>query len=766
MNPKSSQSGMRPEMPRQKLALNKKNDSWRESCVDAIDGMATTMSWDGRSSKERKIVNYDLMNSKINPDDFKYVLDPYGYGDKYGGTPGKLRCMNIVRQKVETLIGQEIQRPFDFSIMCVSGEGISAKEEYEKETLFKTAQFLIRKKLGVATEDEEEQNFPSLEEAANSFTSRSDIREQYASAILRNGREDQRLDFKFSEGFEHGLVVGEEIYYVGIVANEPVVRVVNPLYFEWEKGPENKKIEDAGWAREERYMSVSEILDEFSDYLTEKQVRMLDEGSTSYGMMRNTMLPGYAYDRSTINDYNHGTSYDSRSRSSYIRVATCVWKSMKRIGFMTYIDEEGEEQQTIVDEKRRLSQEEKDAGFSIDWQWVNEVWKGTKIGDDIYIDINPTDNQMNSMDNPSECKLPYVGGTYNNNNSQVTSMLDMMKPHQYLYDVVWFRTENEIAKSDGKKLVMDLAQLPTSHGMDMEKWMYYMKELGIMFVNSFEEGRAGTMSQGQLPSFNQFQAVDLTMSQTVQQFMMILAKLEQLIDTISGVSRQAEGQVGQYETATGIQQAMAGSSAIVESYFQRHDEIKRAVLSHYIECSKFAYVGGKKINYITNDLERVSIEVEGEVYIDSDYNVFPTNSNKDKMIKMKLEQLAPIAMQQDKANLSDMVKLLKTDSVSDFEQQLLNGEQNKSARDQQMQEQQERIAQMNIDAQKEADERDHQQKLEEINLKGEWDMRKAIVVAQGFDEDKDRDNDGIPDVVQVGEEQLEAERLKSRKIET
>jgi hypothetical protein len=190
-------------MPRQKLALNKKNDSWRESCVDAIDGMATTMSWDGRSSKERKIVNYDLMNSKINPDDFKYVLDPYGYGDKYGGTPGKLRCMNIVRQKVETLIGQEIQRPFDFSIMCISGEGVSAKEEEEKKILLQTAQYIIKKDLGMTNEEDDQYNFQSLEEAAGSFVKRSDIREQYASAILRNGREDQRLDFKFSEGFEH-----------------------------------------------------------------------------------------------------------------------------------------------------------------------------------------------------------------------------------------------------------------------------------------------------------------------------------------------------------------------------------------------------------------------------------------------------------------------------------------------------------------------------------------------------------------------------------
>lgn len=757
MSYKTKHSGGYPQIPRQKIAMSGKTDVWREGNVDAIDGLSSSIAWDGRSSKSKKAANYDLMNSKIDKADYNYVMDAYGYGEKYGKTPGRLRCMNIVRDKIVKLVGDEIQRPFDFSIMTVGGEGVSARSEKEKETLLETAKYIVRRELGMSDEQEDEENFQSIQEAANSFTSYADIREQYASAILANGIEEQRLEIKFQEGFQHGLVVAEEVFYVGIVANEPTVRVVNPMYFEWEKGPETKKVEDAGWCREERFMSTPEIIDEFSDWLTDSQVTDLDNGSVSQGMNRNTMMPGFAYTQDTLGALDNASSYDSRSRTSFLRVVTVCWKSMKRIGFMSWIDENGEEQEDMVDETRRLSEEEEEAGYKIEWQWISEVWKGTKIGEDIYVDINPMDNQMRTMGNPSECKLPYVGSTYNNVNSEATSLLDLMKPHQFLYNVLWYKLETEVAKADGKKLSMDLAQMPTTHGMNMEKWMYYFKEMGIIYTNSAEEGKGGTRLMGQQGG-NQLpvQDYDLTMSQTVQQFMMVMAKLEQLLGSISGVSDQAEGQIKQYETATGIQASMTNSATMTSSYFQTHDEIKREVLRQYIEVSKYAYAGGKQIHYITNDMQRIAMEVNAEVYCDSDYNVFPTNANRDKLIKQKIEQLAPIAMQQDKANLSDMVRLIKTNSMSEFEQLLIQGEEKKAARDQEMQQMQERINQSNIQAAEAKDERDHAQELEAIRLKGEMDIRKAIVQAQGFDTDKDRDGDGIPDVVEVGGMQLDA----------
>ena len=757
MNNQGNSGGRNPQMPRQKISMSLKNDAWRELNVDAIEGSFTSLSTNGRPSTENKASNYDLMNSKINITEYNYLLDSFGYGEKYGKTPGRLRCMNIVRQKIEKLIGDEIERPFDFSVLAVSGEGVSARDQNKKKVLMQTAEFLIKKELGMTSEAENEENFNSMQEAADSLSSYADIREQYASAIIANGLEDQRMEATFKNGLYHNLVSGEEIFYVGIVANEPVVRDVNPMYFSWDKGPENSKIEDCGACMEERYLSVPEILDEYSDWLTDKQVNSLDDGSLRPGVNTNDMLPGFAYDEVTI----QRNSRNTRGGSSYVRVATVCWKSMKKIGFKLFQDEDGNEQQTMVDESDKLTEEEIEAGVTIEWQWINEAWQGTKIGDDIYVNINPMDNQMRTMDNPSECKLPYVGASSNNVNSDTTSLLDLMKPHQFLYNALWYKLETEINKTDGKKISMDLAQMPTTHGMNMEKWMYYFKEMGILYTNSAEEGKNGTRLMGQSSPPTPIQDFDLTMSQTVQQYMMVMAKIEQLIDTISGIPKQAEGETQQYETATGVQQAMQSSQTITASYFYTHDEIKREVLRQYVEVSKYAYAGGKKIQYITSDLERISMEVDAEIYCDSDYNVFPTNANRDKLIKQSITQLAPLAMQQDKVNLSDMVSLIKSNSMSEFENKLIKGENARMQRDQEMQQMQERINQQNIQAKEASDIREHKQKLEEIDRKGEWDTRKSIVQAAGFNEDKDMNNNGIPDTIEIGGDQIERMKLNN-----
>jgi len=63
-----------------------------------------------------------------------------------------------------------------------------------------------------------------------------------------------------------------------------------------------------------------------------------------------------------------------------------------------------------------------------------------------------------------------------------------MKPLQYMYIVLWYRLEMAIAKDNGKVALMDITQIPKSMGVDVNKWMHYLKALGVMFVNPHEEG--------------------------------------------------------------------------------------------------------------------------------------------------------------------------------------------------------------------------------------------------------------------------------------
>lgn len=134
----------------------------------------------------------------------------------------------------------------------------------------------------------------------------------------------------------------------------------------------------------------------------------------------------------------------------------------------------------------------------------------------------------------------------------------MVKAHQYTYIIVWYRLEQELAKAKGKKFIMDIAQVPKSKGWTIDQWMYYFDNLGVAWINSMEEGRKNDPTS--VSKFNQFNAIDMSLSQVVQQYMMILQKLEDQVEKITGVSAQRAGDIASNETATGAQRAIQSTN--------------------------------------------------------------------------------------------------------------------------------------------------------------------------------------------------------------
>lgn len=752
-------------MPAQKVSRSAKTKKWREQCVESVASMNNSSNTNGRTSWAKKQSNYDLVNSIQSEADFKHVLDPYSLGDKQpGGSPAKLRDINIIINKINLLKGEEMSRPFNFQVMAVNGEAVSYKESELKKMLMKTAQEILGKESGIPQlaqtdpntgEPVEPKTFAEVEKFA--MRTITDIRESSGNHILQYLKHKEALPLKFNEGWEHALIAAEEVYYIGVVNGEPRLRVCNPLNCDFDRNPDNPNVEDGDWFKEDRWMTGGQILDEYNEYLTEDQVKKIDTGDIRQGL-NNGMQPGFGYSQSDINSYEYGgNSTQSTNNSTHYLVTEVCWKSMKRIGFVTFTDEEGEEQESIVDEKFKLTPEMAEAGYEVDWRWIPEVWKGTRIANDFFVGIEPMANQSRSMENPSEVKLPYLGRVYNCTNSVQTSLVDLLKPHQYLYNIIWFRLEAEIAKAKGKKMVMDIAQIPKSEGVDMDKWMYYFDNVGIAFINSFEEGKE--KFQGQTSQFNQFSNIDMTISQSVGQYVNILAKIESLVDKIVGVTPQREGQVQASETATGSRMAEQNSSYITEPWFYIHNENKKKVLAQLLETAKFAYPDSKKLNYIVDDVERIFMEVDMEKFADSEYGVFVTNSTEDNIIFSKLESLAQMALSSDKASFSDVIGMFKSTSVSELSTKIKESEARKQQQAQQEGERQQAMQQEMIAAEREKVEAAREFEANQNQLDRENDIEVAAIKVMSFDSDT-MDN-GVIDSVEEGKAAIERSKVAS-----
>ena len=79
--------------------------------------------------------------------------------------------------------------------------------------------------------------------------------------------------------------------------------------------------------------------------------------------------------------------------------------SRRKVGTLTYFDENGVEQQKLVSEYYKPN---KELGETVNWFWINEACEGTRLGDDIYVKTRVKPVQMRHFDNPSMCFLGYA----------------------------------------------------------------------------------------------------------------------------------------------------------------------------------------------------------------------------------------------------------------------------------------------------------------------------------------------------------------------
>jgi len=746
-------------LPKQKLSMSKKTKEWGKANIDEIEGLVNSDTYNGRSSTYRKQINYDLANGKLDASDFEYVTGPYGLNAN--DFPAELRHYDILSPKINLLLGEEMKRPFPYRVISVNEDAVTKIGEKRKELLMEIVTAKLNAAMGLEPGGEVPEGMPQTPQEVERYLTYTyrDIREITGQRSLTYLRKQQYLDYKFNEGFKHALIGSEECYYVGLRGGEPHVRVVNPLDLGVVMDPDSPYIEDAIAVAEERWLTPATILDQFHEELSDKQIHSIETNSgRSQGFGQDA--PEINYPSSEIriqgtDAYNASNgSRRTKGTDGTIRVLHCEWRSMKKVGFISYTDETGEHVEDIVDEEFKVpegaSKKKNEFGrttymfdmgetnMELTWEWISEVWEGTKIGDDIYLGIQAKPNQRRSMDNPSLCKLGYIGYIYNAMNSEAVSLIDRMKTFQYLYNIIYYRLELAIAKSKGRMALMDIAQIPASEGWDIDKWMYYMDAMGVMFINSQEEGK-----RGQNPQFNQFQSVDLTMGNVINQYVMMLESIKEQLGELSGVSRQRQGQISSSEMVGNVERATIQSSHITEYWFNFHNEVKRRVLEGLLDVSKIAWKNGKKINYIMDDMSRVFINIDGDEYSASEYGVYIANSTKEEQSIESLKALAQPALQSGVIQLSDVASIMMSDSVADIKNKLKKAEADVQMM-QQQQRQQEQEAQMQMQQQQiQAEERKQQREdyHKEADRQNKIDV--ALINAASKQEDGNEEVDKV-----------------------
>lgn len=750
--------------PRQKLPLSKKGKKWQEDCVNYIIGEGNVTSGGNSTSYYGELQTYyNLYNSIFDEKDFKSITNPFRVEDGFPATP---HDFNIIRPKVDLLIGEETKRPLNFRVIRTSQEATSEMQEKEKQMILQYIEAAITAKMS----PEEAQQFqeqlqsgeimPPEQIAKYMDKDYKDIVENTAYHSLTYLREKLDLDNEFIKGWKDGLISGREIYYVGVLNAEPYAERVNPICFSYDKSPDLDFIEDGSWCCRKMRMPITEVYDRYYDKLEEKDLDRLEEmiGST----------PGRNLgDRSPVDMGIQLRIYDNPifegSGKSLVNVWHCCWKSFKKIFYVTTTDDAGQPQINIVDETYQPVGNE----VSVEPDWIIEVWEGYRAGSDLYFGIQPIEYQHVSIDNPNSQKLPYCGAIYSNTNSKPRSLVSILKPLQYMYIVLWYRLELAIARDKGKVVNMDITQIPKSMNISPAKWMHYLSSVGVNFINPYEEGWNIPGREGGKPAqFNQITALDLTMSNVIAEYIQLMDKIEELAGTISGITQQREGAVSTSEMVGNVERSVIQSSHITEPLFWVHNQCKRRVLNMLLNTAKGAWeeTGKQKLQYIFDNGERAFLDITPKFYYE-DMDVFVSDTSKDLENIQKLQQLIQPAMQNG-ASLLEAAEILTNDNFNIIKQKLKDMQTRQEQIQQQQQEaeaqQQQQLQQMQNEAkQQELMLQEAQMDLQRYQI--DQDNQTKIAVAQinayRGTEELDQDQNGIPDPIEIGKQAIEQQKI-------
>ena len=454
--------------------------------------------------------------------------------------------------------------------------------------------------------------------------------------------------------------------------------------------------------------------------------------------------------------HDQGTAY-------LLRVTTIYWKTQRKVGHLTKIAENGEVITDIIDESytvtdkpvynnafiKNKTRETLVFGEHIDWIWINEVWGGVKIGPNrptwwgmnnpggvnpMYLGINqnkvgPIKFQFKGDSTLYGCKLPVEGAVFSDRNSRSTALVDLMKPFQIGFNLVNNQIADILVDEIGTVVMLDQNTLPKhSLGEDWGKGNYAKAYVAMKDFQILPLDTSITNTENPL-NFNHFQPINLEQTNRLMSRIQLANYFKQQAFETIGITPQRMGQqIGQTETAKGIEQAVTGSYAQTEMYFIQHSDYlmprvhqMRTDLAMYYNSTKPSL----RLQYITTTGQKVNFQMNGTDLLLRDLNVFASTKANHRAVVEQMKQLA-VQNNTSGATIYDLGQIIQSDSIAELQNTLKATDDKIAAQRRQEQDHEEKMKQMEL----EQSSQEKKMMLDHETMEKEKDRRTDILVAE------------------------------------
>jgi len=667
------------DFPAQKLPTSKKGDDFYIKCMDAIVNMVNYEDDSGlRASMREKQLNNDLANNILDQNDVESVVNPWrieGYD-----FPLEMRNYPLLKSKIDLLVGEELKRRFSWKVVLRNPEAIA-----EKQTMIKDRYFNEFVQLATSSEEVNEAVIKERVQRLDKWKmyEAQDIRERMSSEVLAYQWDNQACKFKFNKGYEEALIMGEEVYSVRFIDGEVVFDKEDPLCVYTLRSNQSPFIEDSDIIFTDKYKSLGAIIDDYHEYLTDKQIDLLESAYTklttpSMSTTPNLTVPDNYYseeyntDIEILDKHSLGTFNGTFDENGNIREVRACWVSWRVMGVIKTPNDDGSYTYSYCDENYKAN---KELGEKIKWIWVKEWLQAVRIGDDITINLGPFPRLGASFSNPSKCMCPFVGTAYTIGNNKAMSMMSYGRPYQYMFNATMHRTEKLVINTHGAVNPLPLHLIPDEWNID--DWLYYFSYLNFYVYDGFKEGNKGAATgklagnmQVSNPNFNSDN------SNAIQQNILLLNLIKSQLDELTGVTPQRLGQIQQRELVGNVEHSITNSSHVTEKWNALHENTKVRALALILEATKYAWrnKGSFQRQCVLSDMSSFILNYDAELMGATEFGIFISDSANDTEMFASLQRLSETALQAKLIKFSDIAAMYMSTSGMQIRRRLEQGE--------------------------------------------------------------------------------------------
>ncbi len=666
------------DFPSQRVSASERNKpEWYANCCDYV--IAAGLSARNQADND---IRYGILHENIPEEFYKKTLNPYNSQiEKYTRFPATMRNYDIMKPIIRRYVGEYIKNPHEFIVTANNPEVMMGRDAKLGQEIMRRAEEALAQRI--------QQSYQEFIQGGNNpeefdVNQQLDIegfveefKQNYVDEVSAQGAEilqviDNITDSLalYSQAYAEFVSFGECYTYSDVRGDQLIKKVVS-VRDAFPVPNDSKYVEDFDMFAERMMMTKQQIIDNFADYLSKKDIDYIDDyyryatgAETDKGALTWDYFKGLYYDVCGKFTKNEVVRLENRNLARELSgnlfpVWHVVWRGEVKQGILTYSDGAFVTQR-IVDEDYQFNPATGD--IDLEWVWKPQVFESVRIGSREY-GIYPYKARAIAYNRGG--KLPYNGLVEFLPGFGKFSIIDTVLPYQIFRNIIMYHRELTIAKNKMNILIMAKSLL----GKYPEDTIYKMAADGVLYVDDDDD--AGMVKA------NAVRVLQAGVNDYIIQLGQIADEAKQAAMEAVDMTPQRYGEIANTAGKGVTQEAvMRGSmgSVIIEYMF---DIMREHDYQRDMDYTKLAWIDGLRTSYRTVDgnIGYLSLDVNSHIY--ANYLITCKNSIKEREKLTQFKELAFSAAQNgdlqsaaaaiDGENIAQIKKLI--DKFADAQRQ-------------------------------------------------------------------------------------------------